>query len=449
MRIRLVTQWYPPEPAGVPAGIARGLAVRGHAVDVLTGFPNYPSGELAPGYPLRPYRRDLDRGEWGDVVVHRAPLFPSHDARAVTRAANYLSFAVASTALSLSRLPRPDVWLTYSSPVTASMPALAARLMRRAAPTRLRDRPAAHAQIIQDLWPDSVLESGLVRGGGVTRPLTSALDAFCSYSYRSTDAIGVISPGMRRILVERGIPNDTILDTPNWVDADRLPRSTPSEIRRRRRALGLPEKGRLFVYAGNLGELQALPALVDGFEKVPEAALALIGPGVMRARLSERIGCSERIRLLPAQSPERIAEFLACADVLVVSLADVPLLRVTMPSKVAACLGAGRPVLAHAAGDAADVVTASGGLAAPPGDTATLAACISEMTRWSESEFERRDAAARAWYEANANAESCRDSLEGLVRSAADRAVRSRTAAPACTATARPGKARGSQEESS
>ena len=109
MRIRLVTQWFPPEPAGVPADIARGLAARGHAVDVLTGFPNYPNGELAEGYPLRPYRRDVDRSEAGNIVVHRTPLYPSHDTRAASRMANYTSFAAASATLSVCALPRPDV----------------------------------------------------------------------------------------------------------------------------------------------------------------------------------------------------------------------------------------------------------------------------------------------------------------------------------------------------
>src|SRR5665647_2347722 len=91
MRIAFVTQWFPPEQGTfVAAAIADGLAERGHEVHVLTGFPNYPTGRLQVGYPLRPYRREIRSDR---VVVHRAPLFPSHDASAGKRAANYLSFA--------------------------------------------------------------------------------------------------------------------------------------------------------------------------------------------------------------------------------------------------------------------------------------------------------------------------------------------------------------------
>lgn len=434
MRIRLVTQWYPPEPAGVPLGIARGLAARGHAVDVLTGFPNYPTGRLAEGYPLRPYRLDVDGSTDGEVVIHRAPLFPSHDARAARRMANYLSWAASATAVSLARLPRPDVWLTYSSPATAALPALTAgatdRLRRRIAAVAGRAVDVgAHAQIVQDLWPDSVMAAGFVGDSRVNAAMEAGLTAFCAYAFAHTDAVGVISPGMRGLLVERGVPNSSIVDTPNPVNVASLHRWSGDEVLRRRRDLGLLESGRLFVYAGNLGELQNLPALVDAFGAAPGASLALIGPGVMRDRLQRRItdGDLRNVRLLPAQPPERLTRFLACADVLVVSLADTPLLRVTMPSKVASCLGAGRPVLAHAAGDVADVVEAAGGVACRPGDATDTARAVRVMTDWTEDEFDRRGRAARAYYEAHMDVETCRDSAEELVTLAVDRAGRATT----------------------
>ncbi len=52
MRLGVLSQWYDPEPGGgaVPGVLARGLAGRGHDVRVLTGFPNYPRGQIYPGY---------------------------------------------------------------------------------------------------------------------------------------------------------------------------------------------------------------------------------------------------------------------------------------------------------------------------------------------------------------------------------------------------------------
>ncbi len=62
MRIVLLTQWYSPEPATLISGLAESLVEAGHNVTVLTGFPNYPSGRLYPGYRLRIWQREQING---------------------------------------------------------------------------------------------------------------------------------------------------------------------------------------------------------------------------------------------------------------------------------------------------------------------------------------------------------------------------------------------------
>ena len=77
MRVGFFSQWYEPEPgpAGINAVTARALAARGHAVHVLTGFPNYPTGTLAEGYRQVPRMREV----LGGVHVTRVPLYLSHN----------------------------------------------------------------------------------------------------------------------------------------------------------------------------------------------------------------------------------------------------------------------------------------------------------------------------------------------------------------------------------
>ncbi|MDO5711730.1 MAG: glycosyltransferase family 4 protein, partial [Micrococcales bacterium] len=368
MRIGFVTQWFPPEPAGIAAGIADGLASRGHVVEVVTGFPNYPSGHLAQGYRIRPYVRE-QRSE--QVTVHRAPLVPSHDSSAARRVLTYTSFALGAASV-LPRVPRPDVWLSYSSPVTATLPALLSRAFDGA-----RGHPQVpHAQIIQDLWPDSVTASGFIADQRVSAMAERALGAYCDRCYRQSAAIGVISPSMRGVLRERGVPDHVIVDTPNWVDT--APAPDLHEGRSGRAELGMPA-GRVFLYAGNLGELQALPALIDAFAGIPDAHLVLLGDGVARERIAADLRARglPNVHLFPACAPALVGAYLAAADALIVSLADTPLLRATMPSKVQSSLATGRPILAHAAGDVAAVVTRSGaGVAATPGDLPAVRAAI-------------------------------------------------------------------------
>ncbi len=385
LRIGYVTQWFPPEQGtAVTSSIADGLADRGHTVDVLTGFPNYPSGRLLPGYPLRYYRRDV-RSE--RVVVHRFPLYPSHDGRPVRRAVTYLSFAASSSWIQRRRIRRPDVWLVYSSPATAALPALLA-------PPSLR---APISLIIQDLWPDSVTASGFV-GGRAGAVIDRGLHRYCDWTYRRAARIGVISPGMRRMLVDRGVTPDKIVDTPNVVDDAFLRRPCDAVPRSR---LGLPS-GRLFMYAGNVGPLQGLEPLVRAFAQEPTAQLAIVGDGT--ALVSLRALCDalgmRNVTFVGAQPAHRVGSYLAAADVQIVSLRDTGLLRATMPSKVQTATAAGRAVLAHAAGDVADFVTANGiGVVAPPGDPARTRAAIADLCTMPDDRLREMGSRGRHLYE--------------------------------------------------
>jgi colanic acid biosynthesis glycosyl transferase WcaI len=320
MRIAFVTQWFPPEPGTfVAAAIADGLAERGHEVHVLTGFPNYPTGKLQAGYPLRPYRRE-SRSE--SVTVHRAPLFPSHDDSAGKRMANYLTFATSASWVARTKMPRPDVWLTYSSPATAALPALTV-------PRRLH---APSYLLVQDLWPDSVTESGFVPGR-LGRGMSAALHRYCNWTYRRSAGIGVISPSMASILAERGVTPEKICWLPNWVeDKHLLPREIPTDALRR--ALGLSQ-GRLFMYAGNMGELQELEPLIEAFAQCPGVNLALVGGGVDLAHLQHLVtsrGISN-VHFVASQPTERIGKFVAASDVQIVSLRDTRLLRARCQAK--------------------------------------------------------------------------------------------------------------------
>ena len=93
MRILLLTQWFDPEPTFKGLLFARELAARGHEVEVLTGFPNYPGGKHLSRLPIRPWTRERIDG----ISILRVALYPSHDKSALRRFLNYT--------ISLSRQP--------------------------------------------------------------------------------------------------------------------------------------------------------------------------------------------------------------------------------------------------------------------------------------------------------------------------------------------------------
>ena len=401
VRIGFVTQWFPPERGtATPESIASGLASRGHEVHVLTAFPNYPTGRVYPGWRQRPYLRETRPD---GVIVHRTPVYPSHDSRPMRRMASYLSHAITATVLATPRVPRPDVWLVYSSPATAALPAQLAVPGRRA-PVCL---------LIEDLWPDSVTGSGMVRGSAL-RAVERMLNAYVGASYRHAKKIGVISPGMVDLLADRGVPREKIGFTPNWLDAPSPVLDAPAQA-------STPDRvpRRSFLYAGNLGAMQGLHELIDAFALVPEADLILIGDGVERQALAAQAAPLPNVTVLPPVGQDEVEAHLAAADVLVVSLRDTPLLRVTMPGKVQASMRAGKPILAHAAGDVAALITRHGaGVSCRPGDAADTADAIRHLASLSEEGLAGMGASARRAYDSQFSSTVGVSRLEALLAQA-------------------------------
>ncbi len=106
MRILLLTQWFDPEPMSFKGlAFARELVKRGHEVEVLTGFPNYPGGKVYPGYRVRPWRREVMDG----IRINRVARYPSHDGSGARRALNYASFATTAASLGPLLVRKPDV----------------------------------------------------------------------------------------------------------------------------------------------------------------------------------------------------------------------------------------------------------------------------------------------------------------------------------------------------
>lgn len=364
LRLAFITQWYPPEPVEVPESIARALHDHGLEVEVLTGIPNYPTGQVPRGYKAgRPMRQVLN-----GIRLRRAPLYPSHDSSAVRRMLNYASWAVSSSLFGQGVLRRADVALVYSSPATAALAAMVA--------LRLWGTP--YVLLIQDVWPDSIFASGFInrRGGGKVRWV---VDKFVRRAYAGAEHIVVISPGMVDLLAARGVPRDKLSLVYNWLPENDMGSVMQAADRTLRELAGIPDGDRIFLYAGNHGHAQALDALVNAFD-LPETTgghLVLMGDGVQKSHLLELGDDIPRVHFLPTVSRAKAATLTRTADVHVVSLAEAPLFSVTMPSKVQSGLAAGLPMLVVASGDPArTVIEAGAGVAADPGDIDSIARAV-------------------------------------------------------------------------
>ncbi len=364
MKIVILTQYYPPEPIPRPHELARGLADRGHEVLVITGFPNYPTGKLYPGTRAGIWKWDLVEG----IVVLRLPLYPDHSWSAVRRTVNYGSFA-ASAALLGSVLGGPaDVVFAEHPPLTIGLAAWVLGRVRRV--------PFLYK--VNDLWPESVEATGMVRN----RSLLNWMGRLERCVYRRAGAIAVISPGFKRNLVGKGVLPDKVHVIPHWAD-ESLYRPVPRDDELAR-DFGMVGRFNV-VFAGQLGLAQGLDVVLDAAEKLSDLAdvqFVLIGDGTDADRLRRRAEDKGlgNVRFFGRQPVERMAYFFALADTLLVHLKRDLLFEITIPGKTIAYLACGRPILCAVAGDAAEVVRDSGaGLVCPPEDPVTLAQAVRDL----------------------------------------------------------------------
>jgi colanic acid biosynthesis glycosyl transferase WcaI len=399
-RLILLTQWFDPEPTFKGLLFARALRDRGYDVEVVTGFPNYPGGKLYDGYRIRPIQHEMVDG----VAITRLALYPSHDNRALRRIANYLSFCLSAFLYLTFAARRADIIYVYHPPLTVGLAAAMAKLFRRT-PTVLD---------VQDMWPDTLAATGMM---DASLPLR-IVGAMCSWIYARMTHIVVLSPGFKRLLIERGVSAEKITKIYNWADEGAI------EAAGETRPALMPNDGRFrLLFAGNMGLAQNLDVVLDAAKIVAATNdgvdFCFLGGGLETARISQRakeeaLSC---VHFFPKVSMNEVGGYLSAADCLLVNLRPDPLFEITIPSKTQAYMSAGRPIIIAVAGDAAALVEeAKAGIAVPPGDAQALAAAVLKMASLDNDARAAMANAAHDYYNSRLSLRCGVDAFDTLFR---------------------------------
>jgi len=416
MNILCLTQWFTPEPEssrGLP--FAKWLQARGHEVTALTGFPNYPTGQLYPGYRIRPWQWD----EVGGVKVLRVPLYPNHSRSASLRIANYLSFAASATAIGLPMVGKVDVIYAMATPPTAGIPPLLKKVFGG----------VPYLFNVTDIYPEAVLDSGMVERPLMKSIAAPLINALCKTVYGRADFVTAISNGYREILVERGLQENRVHTVYNWVDEDLL---KPIE---RDQSFGASYglNGRFnVVYAGNFGPFQGLDTVIKAeslLRNHPEIQIVLVGTGQLESQLkalAADLAC-KNLRFIPRITQTDMPQMYSWADALLVHLVDRPFLRATIPSKTQVSLAVQKPLVMAAYGESAQIVQdAQAGALCPPEDPEKMASAILQLFKTSPADLEAIGRRARRFYLENMSMDVGAATIEKLF----ERAVASRNRKP-------------------
>ncbi|MEW6365600.1 MAG: glycosyltransferase family 4 protein [Acidobacteriota bacterium] len=419
MRILVLSQYYRPEPIAKPPELAEALQGRGHRVSALTSFPNYPSGKLHSGYRLKLMQREVIAG----IPVLRALTFPYHGRRASGRILNYASFALFATLVGFVA-PPCDIIYVWHPPLTIG---IAAWLV-----ARFRRVPFVYD--VQDIWPESVTLSGVVRPGSWLLSTMSALERFV---YARADHLIVVTEGARQNLITKGVPATKVSVLPHWVD-DRLFDAVGREQVRLVRETYAWGSRFVALFAGNIGLLQGLETLVRAAAELPPDAgvlLVLVGDGTDKSRLEKlaiEIGATDRVQFIEQQPPDRMPALMAAADVLLVHLKRSAMSHHVIPTKTLAYMAAGKPLLMAMEGAAADLARASGaGTPVPPEEPGALARAMLALRSMDAGEREAMGSRGREYVRVHLSRDKVVPQYEALFQRMVDaRADRSSSRHP-------------------
>lgn len=375
----VLSQLYPPEPHMFSPEIAAAVAEDGHQVSVVTGYPNRPGGKLHPGYKQRfKYSEVID-----DVLVHRVPLMINHSHKALERIANFLSFSF-SALTATPAIKDADVVYVYATPATAAIPAQIWQ--------KLYGIP--YVLHVQDLWPESVTDSGMLGKGWVNAAAGAVLNVWLKRLYGNADKLIAISPGMKQLLIDRGHRPESCATVYNWAEEDTI---------RVKPAKSFTSEGLQLLYAGNLGPLQDLETVIQTarkFDNHKDFKLDIAGEGVLEDVLHTAAEGTQSIEFLGNLSAEDIAQRYLAADFQLVTLKDIPIFRTTIPSKLQVSLAAGVPVITTVAGDVAHLITEhQAGIVAEPENPDSLAEAFAKAYGMTAAQRTQMGANARKLYE--------------------------------------------------
>ena len=397
MKILLLTQWFQPEPFFKGLPFAKALKDRGHDVEVLTGFPNYPGGKLYLGYSVRLWQRELTDG----IRVNRVALYPSHDRSGLKRMANYLSFGACAALLGPLLVNKPDVIYVYNL-VTLGPAAYLLRFFYGC--------PIVYD--IQDIWPDSVVNSGMMHGSFILK----MMERGCGFLYSLATRIVVLSTGFKKKLASQGIPSDRITVIYNWCDEDAIG-NAPSK--------SLEDVNNRFkiVFAGTMGKVQALDAVLEAAELILNdysgIQFIFVGGGVEVKHLKQKVSDKglSNVTFLSQRPMAEIGSILQLADVLLVHLKDDPLFSITIPSKTQAYMAVGKPILIGVRGDAADLVReAKAGVCCQPENPRSIADAVIYLYEMPSDQLKTMGKNARDFYESRLSQRAGVDAFERVFK---------------------------------
>jgi len=271
----------------------------------------------------------------GMVQIHRFHMY-GEGKNPVLRALRYLFCEIVQMHYMLWK--EYDVAFIDSTPPIQGLKLPIVRLFRK--------KPIVYN--LQDIFPDSLVGTGLVKKGNWLWKIGRVVEKI---TYRYSDKIIGISEDFKRNLLAKGVPAEKIEVVYNWVD-EKAVVGIPRGQNKLFAKYDLDPSKFYITYSGNIGLTQNMDMLLEVMNdlktETPDIMLVLIGEGAYKQQVERTVSEKQltNVRLLPYQPFEDLSYVFSLGNAgLIISKPGVG--ANSVPSKTWNIMSASRPVLAN------------------------------------------------------------------------------------------------------
>jgi glycosyltransferase involved in cell wall biosynthesis len=333
MKVLYLTQYFfTPDQAGGGRHFyhVKSLMAKGHQVDVLTA---YVEDHMSREIPQK-YRGKLSVKEYCQGIrVIKTYASANYGQGFLDRMKNYLSFMFCAILAGLSLRGSYDVVIASSPSLFVGLAGYILALFKR----------GRFVLEVRDLWPQSAIELGFLQNRCMIF-LAKGLEKFL---YRKAKAIIALTAGIKDTIAQMIKDPEKISLITNGVDEDIFLNPEPVDFNK---ISGLEDKF-IAIYTGAHGVNNDLETIIKAAHCLKDhdhIRFVLIGGGDHKAQLIKM--CREQdlknILFLPPRPKQKIASYLAGADVCLLAIKKGAFFNGTLPNKLFDYLASGKPTVA-------------------------------------------------------------------------------------------------------
>lgn len=337
MNILFFTQYFFPENFRINELVSY-FDEKKYKCKVLTGYPSYPTKYL--------FTKKIKKRKFKYLDIIRVPVIKRSKSD-LSIILNYISFFFSSFFFGIVKIfkKKIDVIFIFSpSPILTAIPAiLISKILKKKV-----------VIWILDLWPDTVIDLGLVKN----KYLVKILRLMVNFIYKNCDLILAQSNSIKKEIQK--YTKTQCVYFPSWPE-ENIFKKKNNKIKLLDK---LDKNITKIMFAGNIGEAQSLETLVKSVYKIKKKKfiIIIIGAGRWKSKIMQTINTLkiENKFIFINQIPnESIGYFLKKTDALYLSLKKNKTFSKTIPGKLQTYMSIPKPIISSISGETDKIINES------------------------------------------------------------------------------------------